>query len=44
MCEVKPAGLSDQELCAASRRTTGEHDDVEAEALRAEIERRGLDV
>ena len=36
--------MSDADLLAAYQRTTGEEGDAEADALCAEIERRGLDV
>lgn len=39
-----PTSLSDTDLLAAYQRTTGEPGDPEADALAAEIERRGLDV
>lgn len=38
------ASLSDRVLVAAYQRTTGEPGDAEADALLAEIERRGLDL
>lgn len=39
-----PATLSDEELLRAYQRTTGEPEDVAAERLLKEIERRKLDV
>ncbi|RYF22087.1 MAG: hypothetical protein EOO77_04785 [Oxalobacteraceae bacterium] len=38
------AEASDAELIAAYKHTDGENDELEAEALRAEIERRNLDI
>lgn len=41
---VEASRMSDGDLSAAYQRTTGEHGDPVADALCAEIERRGLDV
>jgi hypothetical protein len=43
MTTPDPATLSDRDLLAAYQRTTGEPGDREADALAAEIARRGLD-
>ncbi len=44
MTPPDPDTLSDEELLRAYQRTTGEQDDVEAETLLKEIERRELDI
>ena len=41
---TNPRDMTDEELCAAYQRTSGEPGDAEADALLAEIQRRGLDV
>lgn len=39
-----PADMTDADLLAAYQRTDGESGNAEADALAAEIERRGLDI
>lgn len=39
-----PAAMTDRELIASYQRTGGEPGDPEAEAILAEIERRGFDI
>ena len=41
---IAPRELSDADLVAAYQRTDGEPGNAEADALAAEIERRGLDI